>query len=343
VTHFAFDAQVTSVHFEASGAVFALGDGSVRFEDGVFDAVHDGAILCAVVHPSGEGLVTGGDDGRVIWNRKGEAGVLATARGSNPGQWIDAIDASPDTRLIAFASGKTLSVIDATDAGFRRDFQHERTVSGVVFDPKGRRVATSTYGGACLWFARIADQKPTKLTWAGSHTGVAWSPDGAFVVTTMQDAQLHGWRLKDAKNLRMGGYPSKVRSMAFLSKGSLLATSGAQGAVLWPFVGSNGPMGREASEIGFDDSTLVARVAAHPSHGVMAAGLADGRVWVADPAGQGLNVIKAEKGAAITALALSPDARRVAWADEDGHAGVQSVEGSTPVSTPASTPAPSPA
>ncbi|MBU1347981.1 MAG: WD40 repeat domain-containing protein [Alphaproteobacteria bacterium] len=321
MTRFQFDAQVTSAHFEATGAVFALGDGTVRFEGRTFDAVHDGAILCAVVHPSGDGLVTGGDDGRVIWSRKGEAGVLATAKG----QWIDAIDASPQTHLIAFSSGRTLSVIDATDAGFRRDFQHERTVSGVAFDPKGRRVATSTYGGTCLWFARIAEQKPTKLTWAGSHTGVAFSPDGAFVVTTMQDMQLHGWRLKDAKNMRMGGYPSKIRSLAFLSKGALLATSGAQGVVLWPFSGSNGPMGREASEIGFDDSTLVGLVAADTAHGVVAAGLADGRVWVADPAGQGLNFIKAEKGSPIVALALSPDARRVAWADEDGHAGVVEV------------------
>ena len=51
----------------------------------------------------------------------------------------------------------------------------------------------------------------------------------------------------------------------------------------------------------------------------------DGRVWVADPAGQGLNFIRSEKGAAITALALSPDAKRVAWADEDGEAGVADV------------------
>ena len=177
-------------------------------------------------------------------------------------------------------------------------------------------------GGAALWFGRIAEQKPTFLKWAGSHTAVTWSPDGAFVVTAMQDNQLHGWRIKDQKNLRMGGYPSKVRSMSFLSNGQLLATSGAQGAVLWPFIGSNGPMGREATEVGFDEGSLVDLVASQPKHGLLAAGLNDGRVWLADPAGQGLNFLKAEKGAAITALAMSPDARRVAWADEDGQAGV---------------------
>ena len=316
---FQFDAQVTAALFDKDGAIFTLGDGSVRFEDGSYNQVHDGAVLCAALHPSGEGVVTGGDDGRVIWSRKNEAGVLAT---SERGQWIDAIDASSETKLIAFSSGKAVSVIDASDAGFRRDFQHERTVSGVAFDPKGRRIATSTYGGAALWYARIAQQKPTFLKWAGSHTGIAFSPDGNFLVTTMQDAQLHGWRLKDSKDMRMGGYPSKVRSIAFMSGGQLMATSGAQGAVLWPFTGANGPMGREASEIGYDEGSLVNFVAARPKHGVMAAGLNDGRVWCADPAGQGLNFLKAEKGAPIAALAISPDGQRVAWADEDGAAGV---------------------
>lgn len=314
-----YDAQITAIVFDATGAIFALGDGSVHFEGGEFSTAHDGAILCAVTHPSGEGIITGGDDGRLIWHRRGDAGVLAT---SARGQWIDAVDASTESGLIAFSAGKTLTVIDAKDAGFRRDFQHERTVSGVAFEPKGRRIATSTYGGAALWFARIAEQKPTFLKWAGSHTGVTFSPDGAFVVTAMQDAQLHGWRVKDQKNMRMGGYPSKVRAMSFLSNGQLLATSGAQGVVLWPFIGSNGPMGREATEIGFDEGSQITLVASQPKHGLLAAGLNDGRVWLADPAGQGLNFLKAERGAAITALAMSPDAAHVAWADEDGNAGV---------------------
>lgn len=317
--NFDFDAQVTAALFDASGAVFALGDGSVRFDDRQRVEAHDGAVLCAAVHPSGDGVVTGGDDGRVVWSRRGEdPQILATARN----QWIDAIDASAASGLVAFSYGRSLSVIDPNDTGFRRDFQHERTVSGVAFEPKGRRIATSTYGGAALWYARIEKQQPTLLKWAGSHTGVAVSPDGAFVVTTMQDNQLHGWRLKDAKNLRMGGYPGKVRSVAFLAGGQLMATSGAQGVVLWPFIGSNGPMGREATEIGYDENSLVNLVSARPAHGLVAAGLTDGRVWVAHPAAQGLNFVKAEKGAAIVALSLSPDADKVAWADEDGRAGV---------------------
>ena len=318
---FSFDAQVTAALFDKTGAIFALGDGSVRFENGARSEVHDGAVLCAVVHPSGEGVVTGGDDGKVVWSREGESVVLATSKG----QWIDSIDASAESGLIAFSAGRTLSVIDSKDVAFRRDFQHERTVSGVAFDPKGRRIATSTYGGAWLWYARIEQQQPVKMAWAGSHLMVGFSPDGAFVVTAMQDNQMHGWRLKDQKNMRMGGYPSKIKSFAFLAKGQLLATAGAPGVVLWPFIGANGPMGREATEIGFDESTLIAQVAAAPAHGRLAAGLEDGRVWWADPAGQGLDFIKKDKGAPIVALAMSSGAARVAWADEDGQAGVVSL------------------
>ena len=67
---YAFDAYVTAVSFDAANrAVFALGDGAVRFESGERTDAHDGAVLSATAHPSGEGLVTGGDDGRLVWSR----------------------------------------------------------------------------------------------------------------------------------------------------------------------------------------------------------------------------------------------------------------------------------
>ena len=56
-----------------------------------------------------------------------------------------------------------------------------------------------------------------------------------------------------------------------------------------------------------------------------AGGLDDGRVWACDLAGQKIVPLKAEKGAEITALAMSKDGLRVAWGDEDGAAGVASV------------------
>jgi len=319
---YAFDAYVTAVLFDRSGrAAFALGDGTVRFESGETVEAHDGAALSACLHPLGEGVVTGGDDGRLVWSRPSGAEELATA----PGRWIDAVAASAESKLIAFAAGREVRVLDAADPAFARAFTQERSIADLAFDPKGRRIAAATYGGVALWYARIAQQKPVFLKWAGSHIAVAWSPDGRFLMSSMQENQLHGWKVEGEKNMRMGGYPAKVKSLVFLSKGQLMATSGAQGVVVWPFSGATGPMGKSAAEVGFDKAAMVARVAAAPVGGRVAAGLDDGRVWVTDLSASKIDTLKAEKGAPITALAMSGDGRRIAWGDEAGGAGVAEI------------------
>jgi WD40 repeat protein len=315
-----FDAYVTAALFDASGAVFALGDGTVRFEDGtVVDAHPGGSVQCACAHPSGDGIVTGGDDGKVMWCRASGAVLI----GEIKGRWIDAVAASPASGMIAFAAGKELQVRDLADPAFTRTFRHEASVAAIAFEPKGgKRLATATYGGVALWYARVAEQKPQMLKWAGSHVGLVWSPDGRFIVTSMQEGQLHGWRLSDAKTMQMGGYPAKVKSMTFLLGGMLMATSGSNGAVVWPFAGSNGPMGKQASEVAYEQAGLTTCVAAVPTASVLAVARDDGRIGVLNLQQNRVEKIRTETGAPITALAITDDGARLAWGDEDGKAGV---------------------
>jgi WD40 repeat protein len=310
-------AFVTEALFDGGKAAFALGDGRVVWEDGGEAAAHDGAVLSAAAHPSGEGVLTGGDDGRLAWSHPSRSETAAEA----PGAWIDALTASQASGLYAFAAGRNLFVRDAADAKFERRFAHEKTVAGLAFDARGRRLAAATYGGVALWWARIADQKPVMMRWAGSHVAAAFSPDGKFLISSMQENALHGWRIADSRDMRMGGYPAKVKSLAFVDGGNFLATAGANGVVLWPFSGNDGPMGKQAMEIGFDEAALVTRVAGQGT--MLAAGLDDGRVWVCDLKTEKLDPVRAEKGAAITALAV--DGGRIAWGDEAGEVGVDSV------------------
>jgi hypothetical protein len=74
--------------------------------------------------------------------------------------------------------------------------------------------------------------------------------------------------------------------------------------------------------VGYDQAGLVVRVAGTPAKSVLAGGLDDGRVWVLDVKNGRRAELKAEKGAAISALAITPDGSSVAWGDEDGEAGV---------------------
>ena len=68
-----FDAYVTAALFDAKAVpMFALGDGTARLvtlEGFVTVQAHDGAVLAACAHPSGSGILTAGDDGRVVWSR----------------------------------------------------------------------------------------------------------------------------------------------------------------------------------------------------------------------------------------------------------------------------------
>ena len=42
----------------------------------------------------------------------------------------------------------------------------------------------------------------------------------------MQENELHGWRVSDSADMRMSGYPTKVKSMSWLPKGRYVVAAG---------------------------------------------------------------------------------------------------------------------
>jgi WD40 repeat protein len=314
---FGFDAFVSAIIADGDRAAFVLGDGQVRWEDGEAMQAHEGAALCAAPHPSGRGVLTGGDDGRLVWSTPTEARVLLEVKG----RWIDAVASAAGSGLIAAASGRAVTVLDAKEPAFRRAFDHPASVAGLAFEPKGRRLAAASYGGVALWYARIAEQKPVMLRWAGSHLALEFSPDGRFLVSAMQEPALHGWRVADAKDMAMSGYETRVKSLAFVSGGEWLATSGARGVVMWPFSGAGGPMGRQAFQIdlGWERPTVL--VAANAKGDLLACAAEDGRVCVLRIDQDDPEPVRGIGAAPISALAVLSGGR-VAWGDEIGAAGV---------------------
>jgi len=317
---FTFDAFVTGIAEDRGQAVFGLGDGTVRWADGAVIEAHDGAILRMTAHPSGDGVITGGDDGRLVWSRheasEARAAVLAEVKMG----WIDALAVSSESGLIAFGSGKIVNVLSSSEAGFARRFSHPASVSDLAFDAKGRRLAAATYGGVALWYARIADQQPVILRWAGPHARVVFSPDGRFVVSALQEPALHVWRLADGKEGRMeGAYQTKVQSLAFAQGGDWLASSGSEKAVLWPFIGKDGAMGRQALEMSLAERGAITRAAARGDHLIL--GLDSGKVLALNLDTDRQIRAKAIGGPPISALAILSDGR-IAWGDEAGGAGV---------------------
>jgi WD40 repeat protein len=165
-----------------------------------------------------------------------------------------------------------------------------------------------------FWFPNAA-AKPEFFEWKGSHLGVSLSPDGHFMVTTMQEPTLHGWRIADQKHMRMSGYSTRVRSLSWTADGAFLATSGSEQLILWPFDGKDGPMGRQPRVLAPSEAR-VTMVAAHPKQAVVAAGYGDGTVWLVRIDDGALIAAREKDGNAVTALGWDPSGQALAFGTE---------------------------
>lgn len=308
---------VTSVHFLGDIAAFIGAEESVALatSDGEISLapVHRGGILCAAT--DGARIVMGGDDGKVVaLDKKGEVTLLAT---DAKRRWIDNVAVHPDG-AIAWSAGKTAYVRGGK--GEEKSFDVPSTVGGLAFAPKGLRLAIAHYNGVTLWFPNMAANAEV-LEWAGSHLGVIFSPDNKFLVTAMHEPALHGWRLADTRHMRMTGYPGRVRSLSWSVGGKGLATSGADSVIIWPFGSKDGPMGKEPAMLA-PLRARVSAVACHPKQDILAAGYSDGTVLMARLTDGAEILVRKNGGAQVAGLAWNAKGTQLAFAAEDGEAGL---------------------
>jgi WD40 repeat protein len=311
------DGTIVAVHFLGQTPVFVLGEEALLFapEQGEKRVrVHGGAILSSA--SDAERIVTGGDDGKVMITTAGGA-VSEYASNTNK-RWIDHVALGPDG-AVAWSAGKTAYV--RPKKGDVRSFEAPSTVAGLAFAPKGLRVAIAHYNGATLWFPNAGGAKPETLEWKGSHLGVAFSPDGKYLITCMQEPMLHGWRLADVKHMRMSGYSARVRSFGWTADGEFLATSGSEQLILWPFDGKDGPMGKQPRLMA-QSAARVGIVACHPRQPVVAVGYADGKVMLVRIDDGALIMTKPQGASAVSALGWDATGQLLGFGTEAGEAGV---------------------
>src|SRR6202790_4178213 len=308
---------VTAVHFLGDRAAFVGAEESVALVSGQGEispvAVHSGGILCAA--SDGARIVMGGDDGKLVaLDANGEVAVFAT---DAKRRWIDNVALHPDG-AVAWSAGKTAFV--RSGGGGEKSLDVVSTVGGLGFAPKGLRLAVAHYNGVSLWFPNMT-AKPEVLEWAGSHLGVVFSPDNKFLVTPMHEPALHGWRLADARHMRMTGYPGRVRSMSWSAGGKALATSGADAVIMWPFASKDGPMGKEPAMLA-PLQARVSAVACHPKQDILAAGYSNGTILMVR-LGDGAEILVRRRNSAapVAALAWNAKGTLLAFAAEDGDAG----------------------
>lgn len=320
---FAFGAFVTGAVADSGSARagFALGDGSLRLvalgtakPEPEIMALHSGAILALAAAPDG-GFVSAGDDGAV--RRLAADGSVATLA-EHQGQWIEHV-AIGDDGGIAYAVGREIHLL-APDGRRRRSLgPTQSTVAGLAL--RGSLLAAVHYNGVTLFDLADAAPAPRSLVWKGSHIAVSLSPDGRFVATSLQEGEVHAWRLANGSEMRMSGYPAKVKSLSWSHDTTLLATSGNEALIAWPFDGA-GPEGRDPLMIADAKGALATRVACHPSLPLIAGGYASGWISLTDGATKRGARFQLSRDAAVSMLAWSPDGAHLLAGAEDGKAAI---------------------
>lgn len=321
----AIGARVTSWRLGAPGTGLvwaggmlgaAAGDGRLHFAgpDGglVSAALHKGAILALAADPASGRVVTGGDDGRIM---SATPGGDTTQLLHRPGRWIEALAVSPKG---AIAAGIGREALFLRPGGEPQAGELPSTVASLAFDTGGASLAAAHYGGVSLFDPLHPARPPRHLGWKGSHIRVSFSPNGRFLVSVMSENALHGWRIRDGANMAMSGYPNKPRSLSWSADGGLLASSGADGAVVWSFAGDNGPMGTSAISLGARGVQVTA-LCWHPQAPMLALGYRDGAVRLCRAADGAMLPLRAPDGDAITHLAFDAEGLHLALLSAGGN------------------------
>jgi len=109
--------------------------------------------------------------------------------------------------------------------------------------------------------------------------------------------------------------------MSWSAGGKALATSGADAVIMWPFASKDGPMGKEPAMLA-PLQARVAMVACHPRQDILAAGYSDGTILMVRLNDGAEILVRKNGGAPVAALAWNGKGTLLAFAAEDGDAGL---------------------
>jgi WD40 repeat protein len=278
------DGQVTGVTFSPDGKQLAVAGGTMRGWQVV-------AGESTKVEDSGHVRIVDAATGKEVLTLKGQAAIV----------WGVAF--SPDGKRLATAGGwadhpAQLKVWDAATGRELLDLRgHTQTVWQVAFSPDGKSLAsTSDDGTARLWDAATGRELRVLRGHRGSVTGLAFSPDGKRLATSAgsyetRPAELKVWDVATGQAiLSFRAHTGMIPRLAFSPDGKRLASGGWDRAVrVW--------------DAATGDELLTLRghrdfVDVQPKRG--------GRAQARGP-----------RVGAVTAVAFSPDGKRLASASSD--------------------------
>ena len=155
------------------------------------------------------------------------------------------------------------------------------------------------YGGVTVWSTATGG----RACWRGrARTGRRVESGRATIVSGMQENALHGWRLSDAGDIEMGGYPGQPRSLSF----SAMAVPGEQ---RWPARGVlavRSAGARAPTECGIAEPHAGDPRRLPSRRPLIAAGYHNGAVLLCQPGSDDVLFVRGAGGGAVERAGLEP-------------------------------------
>ncbi|MDB5335704.1 MAG: domain, G-beta repeat [Planctomycetaceae bacterium] len=297
-------------------------DGKVDLIDLATSAVvksfagHVGAITSVGFSANSARLITGGADKTVrIWDvatgmpvallqGNGEA---VTAVGLHP-NGNQAVSGTIDGKLAIWKLDVPAGVPLAGDNG------QPATVAAVSFDGKKLATAAVVGGKPAIQIRDIpGGVSQTLVGHEGPISAIAFSPDGARIVSGSADKTTRIWTIADAKEVaKYAGHTNTVTAVAFHPNGQQIASGAADNTLKLLNAADGAEQKNFAGHTGAISATVI-----HPN-GQVVSGSADGTIRFWNPA-DGAQVRAITHGQPVTSFALTRDGNKLAATGADAN------------------------
>jgi WD40 repeat protein len=303
---------------------------------------HTDGANCLAWMPGAALLASGGQDGCVrFWDattgaktaeiKLGNAWVehlasVPVAGVADPGPGSTSPATSP---LLVAAAGKKLVALKADGSVAHTFPDAPKTISALAIkpvagvadpgpgstSPAASVLAAAYFGGVCTWDTttfKVFKEFP----YGNAIYALTWSPDGRWLVAGCHDNAVHLWAPAEVDmELHMSGYETRLKELSFSHDSKWLATGGGRDACVWDCAGA-GPEGR--APLMLPHESRVCAVAFQHSHGLLAAGGANGEFTLWAPSRKNPMVAEVKMPAAATKFAWRSDDALLAVGTEKG-------------------------